>query len=143
MEFFHKFGKITTKNIIMPSQTIPLYQKVSEKIIRHSLDNSITAVDQLHQKFIQKGFHFLRNQVINNYTFNFYCSTLKIAIEIDSYSHEYSDIHNLDAPKKLYISSLGITVLRFTDYQILTDIEEISRTIKNQIKTSNECVYVV
>ncbi|TSE07134.1 DUF559 domain-containing protein [Aquimarina algiphila] len=143
MEFFHKFGKITTKSIIMSSQSIPLYQKVSEKIIRHSLDNSITAVDQLQQKLAEKGFRFLRNQNLNNYTFDFYCPILKIAIEIDSYAHEFSDIHNLDAPKKLYISSLGITVLRFTDYQILTDIEEISRTVKSLISTSNERIYVV
>ncbi len=143
MEKFHKFGKITTKSIIMSSQSIPLYQKVSEKIIRHSLDNSISVVDQLQQKLTEKGFHFYRNQVFNNYSFDFYCPTLKIAIEIDSYAHEFSDIYNLDAPKKLYISSLDVTVLRFTDYQILTDIEEISRTIKNQIKTSKERIYVV
>lgn len=143
MEKFHKFGKITTKIIHMSSQTFPLYQKVSEKIIRHSLNNSITAVNQLHQKLIEKGFHFLRNQAIKNYKFDFYCPKSKVAIEIDGYAHEFSDIHNLDAPKKLFVSSLGITVLKFTDYQILTDIEEITRTIKNQMKTATECIYVV
>ncbi|WP_152538554.1 endonuclease domain-containing protein [Aquimarina macrocephali] len=135
--------KLQLNTSTMSSQTIPLYQKVSEKIIRHSLDSSITTIDQLHQKLTEKGFHFLRNKAVKNYNFDFYCTTSKIAIEIDSYAHEFSDIHNLDAPKKLFISSLGITVLRFTDYQILTDIEEIIRTVKNQIKTSTECIYVV
>ncbi|WP_108807880.1 endonuclease domain-containing protein [Aquimarina spinulae] len=135
--------KLQLNTSTMSSQTIPLYQKVSEKIIRHSLDSSITSIDQLHQKLIEKGFHFLRNKTVKNYNFDFYCGTSKIAIEIDSYAHEFSDIHNLDAPKKLFISSLGITVLRFTDYQILTDIEEIIRTVKNQIKTATECIYVV
>ena len=127
----------------MSSQIIPLYQKVSEKIIRHSLDSSITTINQLHQKLTEKGFHFLKNKAVKNYNFDFYCTTSKIAIEIDSYAHEFSDIYNLDAPKKLFISSLGITVLRFTDYQILTDIEEIIRTVKNQVKTATECIYVV
>ncbi|WP_062056361.1 endonuclease domain-containing protein [Aquimarina longa] len=127
----------------MNSQPIPLYQKVSEKVIRHSLDNSITAIDKLHLKLLEKGFHFLRNQTIRNYSFDFYCSNAKIAIEIDGYAHEFSDIHNLDATKKLFIASLGITVLRFTDYQILTDIEEVTRTVKNQIKTTTESIYAV
>ncbi|WP_103072356.1 endonuclease domain-containing protein [Aquimarina sediminis] len=123
----------------MSSQTIPLYQKVSEKIIRHSLDNSITAIDKLQQKLKEKGFFFIKNQVIKNYKFDFYSPHSKVAIEIDGYAHEFSDVYNLDAPKKLFISSLGITVLKFTDYQILTDIEEITRTIK----TTTENIYVV
>ena len=116
----------------MHTPTIPQFQKSSEHIIRHSLDNSISAIDQLNQTLNEKGFKFVRNKTISNYKFDFYCPQSKIAIEIDSYAHEFSDIHNLDAPKKFSIASLGITVLKFTDYQILTDIEEIIRTIKNQ-----------
>ena len=127
----------------MISQTIPVYQKAPEKIIRHSLDNSIDTICLLHQKLIEKGFPFLRNQIIKNYRFDFYCSKSKLAIEIDSYAHEFSDVYNLDAPKKLFINYLGITVLRFTDYQILTDIEEIIRAIQNQIDLSTNSSYVV
>ena len=127
----------------MISHTIPVYQKVSEKVIRHSLDNSITSIHQLHQKLMEKGVPFLKNESIENYKFDFYCPKSKIAIEVDSYAHEFLDIHNLDAPKKLFISSLGITVFRFTDYQILTDVEEIIRTIQNQINTSTNSGYVI
>ncbi|MEW7277266.1 DUF559 domain-containing protein [Aquimarina sp. 2201CG1-2-11] len=119
----------------MHTSTIPLFQKTSEHVIRHSLDNSINAIDQLHQTLIEKGFKFLRNKTISNYKFDFYCPESKTAIEIDSYAHEFSDIYNLDAPKKFSIASLGITVLKFTDYQILTDIEEIVRALKNQVNT--------
>ncbi len=127
----------------MPTQTITRYQKVSETLIRHTLDNSIVAIDQLHQKLIEKGLHFIRNQAIGNYMFDFYCPQLKIAVEIDSYAHEFSDIYNLDAPKRCIIASLGIVVLKFTDYQILTDIEEITRTIRHQVQTSSDTAYVI
>jgi len=53
-----------------------------------------------------------------------------------------TSIYNQDAPKKLHIRSLGITVLRFTDYQILVDIEELIRALKHQIKT-DQSTYVV
>ncbi|MBQ0735115.1 endonuclease domain-containing protein [Aquimarina celericrescens] len=127
----------------MSSQIIPLYKKVPEKVIKHSLNNTITSIDVLTTKLKEKGYHFLRNQHINRYLFNFYCPNLKIAIEIDGYAHEFKDIHNLDAPKKLYISSLGITVLRFTDYQVLVDIDEIFRAIKNQVQRATTSSYVV
>ncbi|MDY8136591.1 DUF559 domain-containing protein [Aquimarina sp. 2201CG5-10] len=125
------------------SSQIVLHQPVSEKIIRHSLDNSISSVNQLHQKLKEKGYHFLRDHKNGNYCFDFYNPQLKIAIEIDGYAHEFSDVYSNDKQKRLYIHSLGITVLRFTDYQILTDIEEILRAIKNQIKHTPELSYVV
>ncbi|AXT61070.1 DUF559 domain-containing protein [Aquimarina sp. AD10] len=127
----------------MSSSLIPLHQKVSEKIIKHSLNNTIKTVDTLGAKLREKGFCFLRNQTVGRYHFNFYCPELKIAIEIDGYAHEFHNIHNQDAPKKLYISSLGITVLRFTDYQVLVDMDEIFRTLKNQIQCSKKTSYVV
>ncbi len=127
----------------MSTPIIPLHQKVSEKIIRHSLNNTIKTIEVLQSKLREKGYHFLKDQKINRYHFNFYSPELKIAIEIDGYAHEFQEIHNQDAIKKLYISSLGITVLRFTDYQILVDIDEIFRAIKNQIQVSTSGSYVV
>ena len=116
---------------------IILHQPKSEKIIRYSLNNSIPVTEELHKKLVEKGFQFIRNHKIGNYTFDFYCSKLKIAIEIDGYAHEFSDVYSNDAPKKLYIQSLGITVLKFTDHQILVDIDEIFRNLKHQIKLIN------
>ncbi|WP_378182135.1 DUF559 domain-containing protein [Aquimarina sp. SS2-1] len=126
----------------MASQII-LHQPESEKIIRYSLNNAIPATDELHKTLSEKGLHFARNYKLYNYTFDFYSPLLKIAIEIDGYAHEFSDVYSKDAPKKLYIHSLGITVLRFTDYQILVDIEEIIRTLKHQIKLIKRKKYVV
>ncbi|WP_298541607.1 DUF559 domain-containing protein [uncultured Aquimarina sp.] len=122
---------------------IVLHQPESEKTIRYSLNNSIPATEELYKRLREKGFFFKRNYKINNYTFDFYCPSLKIALEIDGYAHEFSEVYSQDTPKKLHIHSLGITVLRFTDYQILVDIEEIFRALKHQIKLSNRSRYVV
>ncbi|MEW7290817.1 endonuclease domain-containing protein [Aquimarina sp. 2304DJ70-9] len=127
----------------MSSQSIPLYQKVSEEVVRHSLNNTTRAIDILEQELNKKGYHFVLNQKIGHYNFNFYCPKLRVAIEIDGYAHEFLDIHNQDAPKKLFISSLGITVLRFTDYQIFVDMDEVFRILKNHIQSSRVNPYVV
>ncbi|WP_344928752.1 endonuclease domain-containing protein [Aquimarina addita] len=122
---------------------INLHQPETETIIKHSLNNSLSSTEKLHKELIKKGFSFLRNYKIDNYSFDFYCPELKIALEIDGYAHEYSDIHNQDAPKKLHIHSLAIIVLRFTDYQILVDIEEIIRALKFQVQLLSRNAYVV
>ncbi len=115
----------------MSSPTISIHQKVPETVIRHSLDNTIRAIDLLEIKLKEKGYQFLRNQNIGHYHFDFYAPQLRVAIEIDGYAHEFSDIYNQDAPKTLFISSLGINVLRFTDYQVLIDIDDVFRRLKH------------
>jgi len=119
------------------------YKNLPEVHTLHYLNNSMMIINQLENTFKEKGFQFLRNYAIENYTFDFYFPDSKIGIEIDSYAHELSDIYNLDAPKKLSIPSLGVTVLRITDYQILTDVEDIIRTIKYHIQTTKRNRYVV
>ncbi|MBL0683559.1 endonuclease domain-containing protein [Aquimarina mytili] len=127
----------------MSSQIVPLYQKAPEEVIRHSLNNTTKTIDILELELQKKGYYFIKNQKIGRYNFDFYCSELRIAIEIDGYAHEFSEIHNQDAPKKLFISSLDITVLRFTDYQILIDMDEVFRILKGQIESSITHQYVV
>ncbi len=123
--------------------TIGIHQPKPEKVIRYALNNSISVKETLEQQLIAKGYHFLTHHRIGNYTFDFFCPHLKIAIEVDSYAHEFSDIYNLDAPKKLHIHSLGITVLRYTDHQILVDVEEIFRALKYHGKPATSATYVV
>jgi len=127
----------------MATQIISQHQKVPEKVIRHSLNNTIKTINILDSKLKEKGYNFLKNQQFGHYSFNFYCPKLKIALEIDGYAHEFQDILNRDAPKKLFVSSLGVTVLRFTDYQVLVDIEEIFRAIKNESQITTVTSYVV
>ncbi|MHA7056126.1 endonuclease domain-containing protein [Aquimarina sp. M1] len=122
---------------------IPVHQPESENIIRYSLNNSIPATEKLYTTLKDKGYFFNRNHCINNYTFDFYSPQLKIAIEVDGYAHEFTDVYSQDEPKKLHIDSLGITVLRFTDYQILVDIEEVIRTLKYLVKSAKNRKYVV
>lgn len=110
---------------------IALHRPISEKIIRHSLNNSLMVLDHLSENLIQKGYEFIRNHQIGNYKFDFYFPESKQAIEVDSYAHEFSEIYNQDTSKVLQIHSLGIKVIKLTDHQILIDIDEVFRLLKN------------
>ena len=116
----------------------------SENFIRHTLNNSLSTIKILEKELEVKGYHFEKGIQLQNYSFDFFDPVHKIALCIDNYAHEFSEIYRMDVPKKVHIQSLGITIFRFTDYQILTDIEEIFRALKNiHIQTSTSPAYDV
>ena len=60
-----------------------------------------------------KGYQFMRQKPILNYVVDFYCSKLKLVIEIDGDSHIGKE--DKDKYRQLKIESLGIKFLRFSD----------------------------
>jgi hypothetical protein len=61
------------------------------------------------------------------------CHMIKLAIEADGGSHNTLDRQAQDAKKDELLRSLGWTVLRFTNQQILTETEETMRVILSTI----------
>ena len=78
------------------------------------------------------GYQFLRQFSIRNYILDFACRKLKIAIEIDGYSHNFT--FDRDQEKDNYLKSIGYTVLRFEEQEVRKDINNIIRTIEGTIK---------
>ncbi len=134
MDKIHTFGLNPYKFVLMKlSNTI---NTATESVIQHSLTNSQCATQKLEKVFAStnlSGYVFSSKIRIGYYNFDFYNEELQLAIEIDSYINDTTGIPNKDQPKKLFISSLQIHVLRFTDYQILTDYDEIVRIVRQHI----------
>lgn len=76
------------------------------------------------------GYKFLRQKPIENYIVDFFCNKLKLAIELDGYSHNFEEIVIKDKKKELHLNSLGITVLRFDDNEVMNDINNVLRCIE-------------
>ncbi len=76
------------------------------------------------------GYDFHRQKPIDNYILDFFCYELMLGIEIDGYSHEFLDVYNKDVVKEKRMNELGITVLRFSDEQVLKEMENVIRAIE-------------
>lgn len=63
-----------------------------------------------------KGYQFMRQKPIGNYIVDFYCSKLKLVIEIDGESHIGKE--EKDRYRQMKIESLGIKFLRFSDLDV-------------------------
>jgi len=76
------------------------------------------------------GYDFHRQKPIDNFIVDFFCNELMLAIEVDGYSHELIEVYNKDLKKDAKLNKLEITVLRFTDQQVLKEMENVLRAIE-------------
>lgn len=65
-------------------------------------------------------FKFLRQKPLVGYIVDFYCSALRLVIEIDGDSH--AGMVEYDAERTKVINALGLTVIRYTNDEILSNI---------------------
>ena len=76
------------------------------------------------------GYDFHRQKPIDNYILDFFCYDLLLGIEVDGYSHEIVEVYNKDRIKEKRMNELGITILRFSDFEVLKDMENVIRAIE-------------
>ena len=80
-----------------------------------------------------KGYRFCRQKPIGNYIVDFYCLKAKIVIEVDGGIHLNRENRENDRNKDEYLKTLNLCVLRFTNQEVLIDIEKVVNKIENKI----------
>ena len=80
------------------------------------------------------GVHFRRQHVIGTYIADFISLKNKLVIEVDGEYHSTPEQHLLDMERTLYLQHKGYRVIRFTNSQVMADIEYVmSQIIKSLI----------
>lgn len=88
-----------------------------------------------YQYLRQYPIRFLRQKVINNYIVDFYCSKVKLIIELDGSQHYETTGINKDKNRNFELSQLGYKILRFSNLDINSNFEGVCETINSTIKT--------
>ena len=79
-----------------------------------------------------KGYKFTRQKPVGNYIVDFYCSRLRLAIEIDGISHENK--FKGDKIRQREIEKQGVKFLRFYDSDIKNNTEGVIAFIRDWIE---------
>jgi len=119
----------------MRRKIIPYNPKLKE-YARQLRNNSTITEIFLWQKLKRKqmyGYDFHRQKPIDNYILDFFCYELMLGIEIDGYYHELKKVFEKDIEKTKRMNELGITVLRYSDHQVLKEMENVLRAIEQFI----------
>ena len=75
------------------------------------------------------GHKFRRQHPFGNYIADFYCHKLKLVIELDGSIHDNEEVKLNDEVRQKLIEEDGVTVIRFTNSQILNDITNVLKVI--------------
>ena len=76
-----------------------------------------------------KSYQFYRQKSIGNYIVDFYCPAVKLVIELDGGQHYTPEGKTSDEKRDNYLASLGLTVLRFSDREVFTNIDGVLKKI--------------
>ncbi len=74
---------------------------------------------------------FRRQHPIGKFILDFYCHELKLAVEIDGNIHEQEDVKEKDEGRIYMLTEWEITVLRFTNEEVVNKIGFVLETIKS------------
>ena len=126
----------------MPKRRIIIPYNPKLKLLARQLRNNSTKAEIiLWTKLKGKqyyGYDFHRQKPIDNYILDFFCHELMLGIEVDGYSHELVEVYEKDLIKEKKMKRLGISILRFTDNQVLKDTFNVLLAIEDYITRFEE-----
>ena len=76
------------------------------------------------------GLQFRRQHPIDRFIADFYCAKIKLVIEADGSIHELPENKDYDIGRSEILNDFGITVIRFNNAQIISDIDGVVKEIK-------------
>jgi very-short-patch-repair endonuclease len=84
-----------------------------------------------------KGCQFYRQKPIGDYIVDFFCPKANLVIEVDGSQHLSDQTIEYDRIRDDYMYSLGLRVLRFTNTEVLNNIEEVVASIMANMEESH------
>jgi very-short-patch-repair endonuclease len=79
------------------------------------------------------GMYFRRQHAIGTYILDFYCAKAKLAVEVDGGSHLKQEVYDTERTEWLETEK-GIRVVRFTNQDILRDLDEVIESIRTTLR---------
>ena len=83
---------------------------------------------------IMKGYQFRRQRPVLRYIADFMCKELVLVVEVDGSIHQLEEIAKNDAIRQKALEEAGFTVLRFTNEEVLENINAVYSFLEDWIE---------
>ena len=83
-----------------------------------------------------RGYEFHRQKPLGHYIVDFFCHELMLAIEIDGSSHDTKQEY--DARRQREIEAFGITVLRFKDAYVRSNLDDVVQALEAWVREKED-----
>ena len=81
-----------------------------------------------------EGLKFRRQHPIGRFIVDFYCHEKRLVIEVDGGIHNEAEIKERDEGREEELRSFGLTVLRFSNEEIINDMNIVLKKLKELIQ---------
>ncbi|MCA9839591.1 MAG: DUF559 domain-containing protein [Trueperaceae bacterium] len=105
---------------------MPKYQPVlkeSARVLRKTMTDAELALWQRLRRKQVLGVQFYRQRPIERFIADFYAHKVKLVIEVDGSQHYEEHGKARDAERTQYLEGLGIEVIRFSNLEVLKELD--------------------
>jgi very-short-patch-repair endonuclease len=79
------------------------------------------------------GLKFRRQHPVKEFIIDFYCHEYLLGVEVDGSVHDNDSAKEYDQNRTAELENLGITILRFKNEEVLTDLLKVLTEIQNKV----------
>jgi very-short-patch-repair endonuclease len=101
--------------------------------MRKNPTESEKALWNILRKFRYKGYIFRRQHSVDIFIADFYCHKLKLIVEVDGGVHDSDQAMEYDDGRSAELEKYGLSIIRFTNDQVLKETDKITFHIQNYI----------
>ena len=83
------------------------------------------------------GFKFFRQYSIGKYIADFYCSELRLVIELDGSHHYEENVFEYDKIREEFMKSLDIQTIRFNNLDVFKNLDEVMERVYDEVRKSS------
>jgi very-short-patch-repair endonuclease len=114
----------------MPHVVVSKQQRSRAKQLRQAMTRAETLLWRYLKAGRIDGLGFRRQVPIRNYIADFVCFSAKLIVELDGESHGFEERQKADQNRDAFFVSEGFQVLRFTNEQVMSNLEGVVETIR-------------
>jgi very-short-patch-repair endonuclease len=104
-----------------------------------SLRQTMTRAETLLWRYIKAhridGLSFRRQAPMGTYIVDFVCHDRRIVVELDGETHDFEERLKQDQKRDAWLASRGYAILRFTNHDVLSNLEGVVTVIYETAKT--------
>src|SRR5258708_38691370 len=107
----------------MPHNEVSETQRIRAKHLRREMTRAVTLLWRHLKANRLAGLGFRRQSPMGNYIADFVAHSCKLVVEVDGESHDFESRIRHDAKRDAWFASRGYRVLRFTNDDVMKNLE--------------------
>ncbi|MDP2410482.1 MAG: endonuclease domain-containing protein [Pseudolabrys sp.] len=120
----------------MPHAVVSPQKRRQAKTLRRGMTRAETLLWRYLKAHHLDGVQFRRQTPVGPYIADFCSHRMRLVVEVDGETHDFQDRHQRDAMRDRWFASQGYRVLRFTNDDVLRNLEGVIATVAGALPPS-------